>query len=161
MSIFTFGRFCRMTLDTFWNPMSPSAPSPPTTRSLRQFADFLVGHQRVVEVREQGKIKWLRRPHLVGVVEQGVGQAFGHDRAAGMVQDEAIRRAATKSSRRPGTASSSTDTGAGSTAGGTINGIAAGAGAHEHDADAVGAATVNGLQIAVIEATAASRPRRR
>ena len=34
---------------------------------------------------------------------------------------------------------------------GAIDGVAAGAGAHEHDAHAVGAAAVNGLQIAVIE----------
>ena len=25
--ILMFGRFCSMTLETFWNPMSPSAPS--------------------------------------------------------------------------------------------------------------------------------------
>jgi hypothetical protein len=44
-------RFCRITFETFWKPMSPSAPSPPMTQTFGQFLDFLLGHQRVVEMR--------------------------------------------------------------------------------------------------------------
>ena len=33
ISVFTFGRFCRITFDMFWYPMSPMPPSPPTTQT--------------------------------------------------------------------------------------------------------------------------------
>jgi hypothetical protein len=33
MSIFTLGRFWSTTFETFWKPMSPSAPSPPMTQT--------------------------------------------------------------------------------------------------------------------------------
>ena len=33
ITAFTFGRFWRITFDTFWYPMSPMPPSPPTTHA--------------------------------------------------------------------------------------------------------------------------------
>ena len=149
ISIFTFGPVLqndlRDVLEADVAQRAVAADDP----DLGQFANFLVGHQRVVEVREREVI---RVGHdVVLAVEQRVGQALGHDRTAGVIDDQrfaqqpANRRAVLEERIHPRIRMRIGGRR------GAVDGVAAGARAHEHDAHAVGAAAIDGLQVAVIE----------
>jgi len=123
-----------------------------------QLDNFLVGHQGVSEVRELIILAIGDDAALRGAVrsignagENDVGQALGNDRAAGVVNDEALahepahRDAILEQRVHPrirmrviGRRRS-------------IDRVAAGVGSHGHDTHAIGQAAVDGLQALVVE----------
>ena len=114
-----------------------------------QFFDFLIGHESVVQPR-QPKVFFFG-DHVFVAFQQVAGEAFGDDGSTGMLDDEGFAEqpadggAVLKEGVHP-----RVGMGVGGR-GGSVDGIATGAGAHKHHGHAVGHSAVDRLEFFVVE----------